>query len=114
MPIVGIVSSLVISGRDVAGHHLHHHRERAGLLDRLRVVEQPLRGVAAALHPVAAEGVLALRGEADVRHHRDAAHGSAARSAAPSRAPPSSFTACAFASFMKRTAVWYACSGEAW
>ena len=32
----------------------------------------PSAGVAAALHPVAAQGVLALRGEADVRHHRDA------------------------------------------
>ena len=28
--------------------------------------------------------------------------------------PPSSFTQCAPASFMKRTEVWYACSGEAW
>ena len=28
--------------------------------------------------------------------------------------PPSSFTACALASFMNRTAVRYACSGEAW
>ena len=28
--------------------------------------------VAAALNPVAAEAVLALRGEAEVRHHRDA------------------------------------------
>ncbi len=29
-------------------------------------------------------------------------------------APPSSLTAWAPASFMKRTAVWKACSGEAW
>ncbi len=28
--------------------------------------------------------------------------------------PPSSFTACTPASFMKRTAVWNACSGEPW
>ena len=33
------------------------------------------RLVAAALHPVAADGVLALRGEADVGHHRDAGAG---------------------------------------
>ena len=75
MPIVGIASSLVIWAATSPGHHLHHHRERAGRLERLGVVEQPLRGVAAALHPVAAEAVLGLRREADVRHHRDARTG---------------------------------------
>ena len=73
MPMVGITSSLVICAGDVAGHHLHHHRERAGVLDGVGVGEDPLGRVAAALDPVAAEGVLALRGEADVGHHRDAA-----------------------------------------
>ena len=58
---------------DVAGHHLHHDRERAGVLDGVGVGEDPLGRVAAALDAVAAEGVLALRGEADVGHHRDAA-----------------------------------------
>ena len=37
--------------------------ERAGVGQREGVVDQPLGVVAAALDPVAAEGVLALRGE---------------------------------------------------
>ena len=69
------------------------------------VGEDPVGGVAAALDAVAAEGVLALRGEADVGHHRDAAAGAAARSAGAISAPPSSLTQCAPPSFMKRTAV---------
>ena len=80
MPMVGMVSSLVTWAGDVAGHHLHDDREGAGLLDRVGVVEDAVGGVAAALHAVAAEAVLALRGEADVGHHRDAAAGAAARS----------------------------------
>ena len=55
---------------DVARNHLHHHCEGPGGLDGPGVVEQPLAGVATALDAVAAEGVLALRREPDVRHHR--------------------------------------------
>ena len=75
MPTVGIGSSCGDPLGDLAGHHLQHHRERAGLGDRARVGDHLLGRVAAALHPVAAERVLALRGEADVRHHRDAGAG---------------------------------------
>ena len=53
-------------------HQLEHHRERAGILDGVGVVEQLRSARAAALDDVAAEAVLALRGEADVPHHRDA------------------------------------------
>ena len=76
MPMVGMPQLAAVTSRgDVAGHHLHDDREGAGLLERLGVLEHPLGGVAAALDAVAAEGVLGLRGEADVRHHRDAALG---------------------------------------
>ena len=40
MPMVGMRSSSVTSRGDVAGHHLEHHRERAGGLQRLRVLER--------------------------------------------------------------------------
>ncbi len=43
--------------------------------ERLGLGDQLLGGVAAALHAVAAEVVLGLRREADVRHHRDAGVG---------------------------------------
>ena len=56
----------------LAGHHLQHHREGTGLGDRAGVGDHLLRGVAAALHPVPADRVLALRREPDVGHHRDA------------------------------------------
>ena len=69
---------------------------------RQGVGEQPSPAVAAALDAVAAEVVLGLRREADVRHHRDAARVSSSTCGAIS-APPSSFTACASASFMNRT-----------
>jgi hypothetical protein len=59
----------------VAGHHLQHHRERPGIGDRVRVGHHVLGGVPTALHAVAADGVLALRCEPDVRHHRDAGAG---------------------------------------
>jgi voltage-gated potassium channel len=49
-----------------------HDRERPGRLQQLRVVQQPLAVLAAALHPVTAEGVDRLRGEPEVGHHRDA------------------------------------------
>ena len=60
-------------GGDVAGDHLHHDGERAGVLNGVGIGEDPLGRVAAALDPVTAEGVLALRREPDVGHHRDAA-----------------------------------------
>ena len=73
MPIVGMCSVLGDLRRDVGRHHLEHDGERTGVLQRLRVLEQPVRRlVAASLHAVAAERVDRLRGEADVRHHRDA------------------------------------------
>ena len=103
MPMVGMASSLVICAGDVAGHHLHHHGERAGVLDGVGVGEHPLGRVAAALDPVAAEGVLALRREADVGHHRDAALARRLIWGAIST-PPSSFTQWARPSFMKRDA----------
>ena len=77
-----------------------------------RVVDGLLGGVAAALDAEPAEAVDALRGEADVRHHRDAGGVSAAICSA-TRSPPSSFTACAPVSFMNRVAVASACVGPA-
>jgi hypothetical protein len=62
-------------GRNPRRHHLHDDRERAGLLQRERLADEPLGGVAATLHSVAAEVVLGLRRESDVRHHRDAGVG---------------------------------------
>src|SRR3546814_12837992 len=47
--------------------------EGSGLGDRARVCLDPVGGRATALDAIAAQGVLALRGEADVCHHRDAA-----------------------------------------
>ncbi len=95
MPMVGIVSVRGDLAGHVAGDHLHDDGEGAGLLDRPRVGEHPLGGVAPALDPVAAEGVLALRGEADVGHHRDAARGSACSITGTISTPPSSLTQCA-------------------
>ena len=74
MPMVGIELAGDLAGH-VAGDHLHHDRERTGGLDRLRVIEDPLGGLAAALDPVAAEAVLGLRREADVGHDRNPAAG---------------------------------------
>jgi hypothetical protein len=62
-------------GGQLRGHHLHHDGERTGLGDGDRVVDGLLGGVAAALDPETAQAVDALRGEADVRHHRDAGGG---------------------------------------
>ena len=72
MPIVGICSDPVISAPSVGGHGLEHDRERAGLLERERLVEDVVGRLASALHAVAAEPVHRLRREADVRHHGDA------------------------------------------
>ena len=65
-PMVGIVQLLGDPSGRLGGHHLEHHREGAGILDRVRVGEQLLDALAATLDDVAAEPVLALRGEADV------------------------------------------------
>ncbi len=59
--------------RDRGGDHLHDDGEAAGRLEGEGVVERPLGGlVAAPLDAVAAEHVLALRGEADVPHDGNA------------------------------------------
>ena len=63
---------------DLGRHHLQHDGERAGVLDGVRVGEQLLGALAAALDDVAAQLVLALRREPDVRHHRDAGRHDAA------------------------------------
>ena len=62
MPMVGMVSAARDLGGDVAGHHLHHDGEGAGVLERQGLVDEPLGVVAAALDAVAAEGVLATAG----------------------------------------------------
>ena len=71
-PMVGMRSSARHPLGGFGRHHLEHDRERAGVLDRVRVGEQLLDAVAAPLDEVTAEAVLALRGEADVRHDGDA------------------------------------------
>src|ERR1700737_400486 len=59
----------------LAGDSLEHDGERAGIFQRFRIVEGPLRGlVAAALHSIAPELVDKGRGQAEMRHDRDA-HG---------------------------------------
>ncbi len=62
----------VHGGRRLGRNHFHQHAERPGVGQRHGVVDQPLRVVAAALDAVAAQGVFALRREADVRHDRNA------------------------------------------
>src|SRR5918994_420732 len=52
-------------------HHLEHHREGTGRLQSDGVFQQLVGGVAPTLHPVAAERMLALWGEAEVRHPRN-------------------------------------------
>ena len=72
MPIVGMDSSLVTCPAISAGTISRTTANAPASCDGVRVGEQLLGAGAAALHPEAAEGVLALRREADVRHHRDA------------------------------------------
>ena len=72
MPIVGMCSCALTCAGELGRHDFENHRERAGLLHRLRVLHQAVRGlVAATLYPVAAERVDRLRGQADVSHDRD-------------------------------------------
>ena len=66
MPMVGMASSLVTCPAISAGTISRTTANAPGLLHRVRVVEQLLGARAAALHPEAAEGVLALRREPDV------------------------------------------------
>ena len=55
--------------RDRGGHHLQDECEGAGLLDRLRVCAQRLRAISASLHARPTQGVLGLRGVAQVGAH---------------------------------------------
>ena len=64
MPIVGMDSAGGDPRGQVGRDALQHDRERARRLQRLGVVQQPLAVLAAALHPVAAERVDRLRGQA--------------------------------------------------
>jgi hypothetical protein len=64
-----------------------------------------LAGVAAALDAEPAQRVLALRGEPEVGHHRDARTGQRLDLRDEPGRRPSSFTACAPPSFMNRKAV---------
>jgi len=59
----------------LAGDHLEHDGDRAGLLEFDRVGKQPVGFVAPSLDAVPTERVLALRGEADVAEDRDARFG---------------------------------------
>ena len=74
IPIVGMVSSSVTCAATAAGT-ISRTTANAPASCTEGVGEQLLGAGATALHPVAAEGVLALRREADVRHHRDAGLG---------------------------------------
>ena len=98
---------------EVGGDDLEHDREGAGLLQRERVLEQPVAGLAAALDPVAAHRVDRLRGQAEVAHDRDAGADEQLDLRAARRRPPSSLTACA-PTCRKRTALASACSGLPW
>ena len=82
---VGLVAGADTHGRNgelardlpgqLGGDHLHDDGERACLLHGDRVGDQLVGTVATALYAVATEPVDALRGEADVRHHRDTGGG---------------------------------------
>ena len=113
MPMVGMTSSRGHPLGHVGRHHLQHHRERPGGLQGQRVLDDALAGLAAALDAVAAERVLALRGEPEMGHHRDAGPVNAS-TWGTNRAPPSSLTACAPPSFMNRNEVCSACLRPSW
>ena len=99
---------------DVGGHHLQHDREGARVLQGQGGAHQLVTGVAAALHPVAPELVLALRREADVRHDRHAGVDQRPHlRRRPARRPRASPRG-ADPSFMKRTDVSSACAGDTW
>ncbi len=86
---------------DLGGHHLQDDGERPGLLHGVRVGEQLLGAGAAALHPVAAERVLALRREPDVAPSPGCRRRASSWICGATRTPPSSLTACAPPSFMQ-------------
>ena len=93
MPMVGIDSACGDPRGQLGGHALEHDRERARRLQRLGVVQQLLAVLAAALHPVAAERVHRLRGQPEVRHHRDAGRDQLLDLRQRPARPPSSLTA---------------------
>lgn len=62
---------LIHAARNLRGHHLHEHAERAGLSQSNGIRKDALGGLAATLHAEAAQGVLRLRGETNMRHHRN-------------------------------------------
>ena len=72
IPIVGTTSSAVTRLATSAGTISSTTANAPAACMRQRVLDEPLAGVAAALDAVPAERVLALRGEPEVRHHRDA------------------------------------------
>ena len=72
---------------------------------RVRASTSLASRVAAALHAEAAEAVHRLRRQADVAHDRDVHARDRARSVSATRSPPSSFTACAPPSFIRRPAL---------
>ena len=113
MPMVGISQLGGDPLGDVGRDHLQHDREGTGLLQGEGVADDLVAGVPAALHAVATEPVLALRGEAEVRHDRDP-RGDQPATCGTTGAPPSSLTACAPPSLRKRTEVSSACVGEDW
>ena len=63
--------SLIHQLRGLGGHHLHEHAERASLSQRHRILTDTLRRIAAALHTETTQGMLRLRGETNMRHHRN-------------------------------------------
>ena len=76
MPMVGMVNSLVTCAARSRGIALEHERERAGVLERMGVGEEPLAVAGAPrLHLHASERVDGLGRQPEVAHHRDPALG---------------------------------------
>ena len=63
--------SLIHQLRSLGSHHLHEHAERASLSQRHRILTNTLRRITAALHTETAQSMLRLRGETNMRHHRN-------------------------------------------
>ena len=101
-------------GRQLLGHELEHDREGARFLDGERVGEQRARrSRSLPWTRLAAQAVTGLRRPADVAHDRDAGSDDASRWSAPMRTPPSTLTAWAPPSRMKRPAFSSASSVDA-
>ena len=76
MPIVGMDELAGHLRREVARDPLEHERERARVLQRVSVGDEPLAvRRAPRLHLHAAEGVDRLGRQPEVAHHRDARAG---------------------------------------